>query len=121
MPSITGNGRRGSQVGEEEALVLHYLVLIPYYFFGALVLTAAAIFVCRLLNWKIPVAYLVGFGVVGTVVGLFVTLATYHVSIDDFRFVPLLLLALASIVLATADAALARWRRLPLDDELQGL
>ncbi len=101
--------------------MLHYLILIPYYFFGALTLTAAAILMSRLLGLRIAVAYLVGFGVLGTVAGLVVTLATYHVSIDDFRLLPLLLLAFASMVFATVDAALARWRRLPLDAELQGL
>lgn len=101
--------------------MLHYLILIPYYFFGALTLTAAVILVSRLLGLRIAAASAVGFGVLGTVAGLCVTLATYHVSIDNFRLVPLLFLALVSIVLAVADALLARYRPLPLDKELQGL
>lgn len=101
--------------------MLHYLILIPYYFFGALALTAFGMIVCRVLGLRVPVAYLVGGGVAGTVAGLFGTLATYHVSIDDFRLLPLLALVAASLLLATIDALLQRWRHVPFDDELQGL
>ncbi len=101
--------------------MLHYLILIPYYFFGALTLTACLLPVCRLLSLRLPIAYLVGTGVLGTVGGLIATLATHHVSIEHFGFVPLLILLAASYLLATVDAALARWRKLPLDDELASL
>ncbi|MCX8072754.1 MAG: hypothetical protein N3C12_09920 [Candidatus Binatia bacterium] len=101
--------------------MLHYLILIPYYFFGALALTTFFLVFCRVLGLRVPIAYLVGAGVVGTVVGLVVALATYHISIDHFGFLPLIALLAASFVFAGIDALLQRWRPLPLDQELAEL
>lgn len=101
--------------------MLHYLILIPYYFFGALTLTAFLVVTCRLLALPVPIAYVVGGGVLGTVIGLILTLATYHISIEHFGLVPLLVLFASSLVLATVDAILQRWRKIPLDDELSAL
>ncbi|GIW43586.1 MAG: hypothetical protein KatS3mg077_0868 [Candidatus Binatia bacterium] len=101
--------------------MLHYLILIPYYFFGALSLTAFLIVSCRLFALRVPIAYLVGASVIGTVAGLLIALATYHISIDHFGFLPLLALAASSFLFAAIDAALQTWRRLPLDAELEAL
>lgn len=101
--------------------MLHYLILVPYYFFGALTLTVLLVVFCRLFSLRVPIAYLVGGGVLGTVAGLAIALATYHISIEHFGFVPLLLLFAASLLLTTLDATLQRWRKLPLDDELANL
>ncbi len=100
---------------------MHYLILIPYYFFGALTLTLLLIVTCRLVRRSMPIAVVVSAGVLGTVAGLFVTLSTYHISIDHFRFWPLLGLVAASFLLAAVDAALQRRRPLALDREIEGL
>lgn len=101
--------------------MLHYLILVPYYFFGAITLTLAIIVLCRLVRLTLPVSVVVSIGVLGTVAGLFVTLSTYHVSIDDFRFLPLLAIFVVSLLLAGVDHALRQRLPLPLDKEIEGL
>lgn len=101
--------------------MLHYLILVPYYFFGAIALTLFIILLCRLVRRNLPISLVVSIGVLGTVAGLFVTLSTYHVSIDHFRFWPLVVIVCVSFALAAVDQTLRRRRPLPLDREIEGL
>jgi RsiW-degrading membrane proteinase PrsW (M82 family) len=101
--------------------MLHYLILVPYYFFGALTLTLAIILACRLTRRSLAINAVVSASVLGTIASLFVVLSTYHVSIEHFRLLPLLGLLAVSFLLAGIDAVLRKRLPLALDREIEGL
>jgi membrane associated rhomboid family serine protease len=101
--------------------MLHYLILIPYYFFGALLVLATLILLCRVTRLKVAIHNLVGTAIVLSAVLLAAILATPQISIADFRALPMLVLGLASMLLALLDSLLRRALPLPLDEELHAL
>ena len=95
--------------------MLHWLIVVPYYFFGAFVLAGLLSVVSRLLRLEVTMDRIATVAVLGSIVGLAALLASPIVRLDDLDLVPLLGLFLASFVLAGLDAALQSSR--PLADE----
>ena len=100
---------------------LHWLILIPYYFFGALAALAVLILLCRLLRLTVSIATLVGTAIGLAVAGTAIPLACGWVDRDGLTGGPLLALAALSLVVAGVDAAVAKLLPLRLDAELRDL
>lgn len=97
---------------------MRWLILFPYYFFGAMALMAFFMVLCRLLRIKTDINVVVGTAM-SLAVGLLVAaLAFGGVQLAMLKVVPLLVLGAASMLLAGVDAALARVLPLPLDKDL---
>ncbi len=101
--------------------MLHWLILFPYYFFGALCLLPALVILCRITRLKVEIHNLVGFAIFASTVGLVVTLLSQHVSINDLGARPMLILAGISFGLSLVDVLLSRLLPLPLDEQLRAL
>ena len=94
---------------------LHWLILFPYYFFGAFVLTTLFAILSRVLRLPLTIERLAGAGIVASV-GLLVALfAVGTVGIGDFTLLPILGLIAASFLLAALDTLLKK--PLPLSAE----
>jgi hypothetical protein len=100
---------------------LHGLILIPYYFFGALATLPFLMIVCRLLRLTVSINALVGSAIGLSLLFVIVPLACDWVQLAAFTGRAMLVLALLSLVFAGADAVLAKRWPLPLDDELRHL
>ena len=100
---------------------LHWLILVPYYFFLALAYLGVLMVGTRLLRIKSSINTLVGIAIVVSVVDLVVLFAFDFVEIDDFRFLPLLGIFAVSLVCASLDQLLQRRLPLPLDEELAAI
>ena len=98
---------------------LHALIVIPYYFFGALAILSFLIVLTRIFRINVSINPLVGIAIVGSLVGLTVTLSWPGVSVEDLGFMGLLFLFADSMLSAAIDTLL--YKRLPvhLDTELQ--
>jgi len=101
--------------------MLHGLILIPYYFFGALAALPLLMIVCRVIRLKVPIHVLVGIAIASSVGGIALPLILDLVDLQAFTARPMLLLGLASFVLAAIDGLLEPVLPLPLDKELQQL
>lgn len=101
--------------------MLHYFIVIPYYFFGALFCLATLLLLCRVTRLRIAIHNLVGVAILLSAAGLVIALATPQISVADLRAIPMLVLGLGSMLLAFVDVLLARALPLPLDDELRAL
>ena len=101
--------------------VLHWFILVPFYFFGSLAALPLLIIVCRLLRLKASINALVGIAIALSVGGIVIPLACDWVDLVAFRGGPMLALGVLSMVLAAVDAALLHVLPLPLDQELQDL
>lgn len=100
---------------------LHFLIVIPYYFIGALLALPLLMVICRILRLRTSINTLVG-GAIGLAVAMIVVpLACDWVDLVSFTGRPLLLMVVASLLLAGVDVALAQRLPLPLDDELREL
>jgi putative exporter of polyketide antibiotics len=100
---------------------VHWLILVPYYFFLALTLLALLVVVCRLARVKANINTLVGVAIalgVAIPIGL---LALDVIDLAHLKALPMLVLAAASMVLAGIDVVLSRLLPLPLDQDLQEL
>jgi hypothetical protein len=96
---------------------LHWLVVIPVYFFGAISWYALLDSAARLVRADVGPERLAGAAVLASIASVVVVLASGLVGLDDLRLLPLLGLGLASFALAGADAALARAMPLASDEE----
>lgn len=101
--------------------MLHWLIVFPYYFFGAILTLASLILLCRLFRLRVPAHVLVGTAILGSMLTLALSMGSGLVSLSELRFLPLLILAGTSLVLAALDLVLSRLLPLPLDQELRGL
>ncbi len=101
--------------------MLHWFILIPFYFFGSLAALPLLIVVCRLLRLKLSINALVGTAIVLSIAGIVIPLALDWVDLSAFRGRQMLALGVFSLLLAALDAALVRVLPLPLDRELQDL
>jgi hypothetical protein len=97
---------------------LHWLILVPYYFFGAITLLGVLLLVARLLRLKLSINAIVTAAIVGTLVALAVPLLAGWVSIQALTGLGVALLLLASFLFAAIDAMLSKQLPLPLDEEL---
>jgi hypothetical protein len=100
---------------------VHWLILVPFYFFGSLAALPLLIVVCRLLRLKASINVLVGMAIALSVAGIAVPLACDWVDLVSFRGGPMLVLGVLSMLLAAVDAALVNALPLPLDQELRDL
>lgn len=100
---------------------LHWLILVPYYFFGALSLLLLLMVVARLLRLKIKVNTLVMAAVLIAVVAVALPLVAGWAEIRDYSGRILLLIGVDSFILAAVDTWLESRLPLPLDRELRAL
>ena len=101
--------------------ILHWFILIPFYFFGSLAALPLLIVICRLLRLKVSINALVGTAIALSIAGIAIPLACDWVDLTAFRGRQMLALGVLSMLLAAIDAALVSALPLPLDKELQEL
>jgi len=100
---------------------LHWLIVIPFYFFGSLAALPLLIVICRLLRLKVSINTLVGAAIALSIAGIVIPLAADWVDLTALRGRQMLALAVLSMLLVAVDAALVNALPLPLDKELQDL
>lgn len=100
---------------------LHWLILVPYYFFLALAYLSLLMVGTRLLRIKTSINTLVGIAIAVSVLDLVVLFAFDILEIDHFRFWPLLGIFAVSLVFAAIDHLLHERLPLPLDEELAAI
>ena len=100
---------------------MHWFIVIPYYFVGALATLPFLMIVCRLIRAKVSINALVGAAIAFSLAVLVVPLVCGWLDISAFTGRPLLVLVLASLLFAAIDAFLTERLPLPLDKELQEL
>jgi len=100
---------------------VHWLILIPCYFFGAMTLLALFMTCSRLLRLTVPIDWLVGIAIAGAVSAIVLPLALDLVDLHAVSGRAVLALGLASFALTGLDAAIARLLPLPLDRDLEQL
>lgn len=97
---------------------LHWLILIPYYFFGAMAVLTLLCVLTRVTRIKTSINTLVGIAIASSAFDLVFLLGTGMLQIDDFTGAPMAALGVVSFVLATVDFILQKSLPLPLDEEL---
>ncbi len=97
---------------------LHWLILIPYYFFGTLAVLTLLVLLTRVTRIKTSINTLVGIAIASTVFDLVFVLSTGMLKIDHFTAGPMLAIGGASFVFAFIDFLLRKSLPLPLDEEL---
>lgn len=100
---------------------LRWLIVVPYYFVGALAALPLLMLLCRVVRAKVSINALVGTAIGITVAAIGVPLVCGWLDLSAFAARPLLLLLIASVLLAALDAALAGRLPLPLDKDLREL
>lgn len=101
--------------------MLHWLILLPYYFVGALATLPLLILTCRVLRLTVSLNSLVGVAIVLTLAVIIIPLACHWVALDAFSGRALLGVVLLSLLLAAIDRLLCDRLPLPLDRELAAL
>ncbi|HYD46974.1 MAG TPA: hypothetical protein VEB21_01435 [Terriglobales bacterium] len=97
---------------------MHWLIVVPYYFFTALTLSALLILTARLLRLKVAVNTLVTGAVITALIGMILVLSSDAVSVADLTGRGILCLGIASFVLAGLDATLMKSLPHSIDHEL---
>lgn len=100
---------------------LHWLILVPYYFFGALSLLLLLMVVARLLRLKIKVNTLVMTAVLIALAAVALPLVAGWAELEDYSGRVLLVVGVDSFLLAAVDTWLESRLPLPLDRELRSL
>lgn len=100
---------------------VHWLILFPYYFFGALTSLLFLILAARLVRARLSSNALVLTAVLVGVVATLLPLVAGWVRLSDYGVVNLFLLAGSSFVLALLDASLQPRLPIALDAELEQL
>jgi len=98
---------------------LYALILIPFYFCGALAALPALIVTARILRIKVGINPLVYTAIAVAVAAIVLPLGLDLVDLDSYRGRVLLGLIVASIVLGAVDWVLKQFLPLPLDEELE--
>ncbi len=97
---------------------LRVLILIPFYFCGALAALPFLIVVARILRLKVGINPLVYSSIVLALLAIVVPLGFDLVDLNAYRGRVLLVLVLVSIFFGAVDWALKKSLPLPLDEEL---
>jgi hypothetical membrane protein len=97
---------------------VHWLVVVPFYFFSAIVTFLVLALVCRLVRLPVGANGLAITAVVLAVAVVAVPLASHWVSLAQLTARPLLALTAASFLLAALDTLLQPLLPLPVDREL---
>ncbi len=100
---------------------LHWVIVIPYYFVGALAALPLLMLLSRLARMKFSINTLVGTAIALAVAGLAIPLTCGWFGLAALTGRPLLVLVVASLLFAAVDTALADILPLPLDAELRDL
>lgn len=98
---------------------LHWLIVIPYYFFTAVTAYLAFSLVCRALRAEVSANPVAMAAVLTSLASVALPLVAGWLTIAHYNWRGLVALLLASAVLATVDAALKGSLPLPLDRELE--
>jgi hypothetical protein len=98
---------------------LHWLIVIPLYFFGSITLLLSFILAARLLRLRVSVDPLVTSASALAVGLIVVPLIAGWVTLDSYAGRVLVVLIVASFALAALDTLLQRLVPLPLDEELR--
>jgi hypothetical protein len=97
----------------------HWLIVVPYYFFLALLTFLILSVACRLVRASVGANSL---AIVSIVVGLALTafpLISGWISLESYTGMPLLALGVTGFVVAAIDSVLKSSHSLPLDEELE--
>jgi hypothetical protein len=97
---------------------VHWLVVVPFYFFAALTAFLALTLLGRVLRLKSGASSLATLAVLLAILALAVPLTANWIDVADLSGRRLLALGAASFVLAALDTVLQSVLPLPLDDEL---
>ncbi len=98
---------------------MHWLLLIPYYFFSALACGSLLLILHRLARRSPDLDRLGAISCVAGIVAVALPLLTGWAEIEDYRATPMLLLGLGSFLLAVLDAILRHLLALPVDQEFE--
>ncbi len=98
---------------------LHWLILIPYYFFTALSLYLAFALVCRFARLSASANPIAIAAVVGALVATAAPLVLDWTEISQYSWQPLVGLFAVSMTLAAIDTALMGTLGIPADAELE--
>ena len=85
---------------------MHWFVVIPYYFLGAIFLAALLAVASRLLRVRAALDDLAPVASLGSIGALAILLGAGVVAIDDLTIPPLLILGVGSFILAGIDELL---------------
>jgi hypothetical protein len=99
---------------------LHWLIVIPLYFFGSITLLLSFILAARLLRLRVSVDPLVTAASALAIGLIVVPLVAGWVTLDAYAGLVLAVLIVASFALAGLDTLLQSLVPLPLDEELRG-
>jgi hypothetical protein len=100
---------------------LHWLILIPYYFFAALTTLLLLTVLSRLLRVRAGANRLVMIAIGLSLISVITPLLIGVADITDYEGKGFVALALASFLLAGIDTLLAPRLSMPFDEELQNL
>ncbi len=96
----------------------HWLIVIPFYFFGALTLLSGSVLVARLVRLHVPINALVIGSIIVSILALAVPLSLDWFNLDALTGRRAAVLLVASFIFAGIDAVLKDQFPLPLDHEL---
>ena len=86
---------------------MHWFIVIPYYFLGAIFLAALLAVASRLLRARTPLDDLAAVASLGSIVALTALLGSGVIAIEDLTMLPVLALGVGSFILAGIDQLLA--------------
>ena len=96
---------------------MHWFIVIPYYFLGAIFLAALLAVASRLLHARAALDGLAAVASLGSIGALTVLLGSGVIAIDDLTMLPVLALGVGSFILAGIDQLLASHRPLASEEE----
>jgi hypothetical protein len=97
----------------------HWLIVIPFYFFGALTLLSASVLVTRIARLRVSINALVIGAILISVLSLAVPLSLDWFDLDALTGRRVAILLVASFIFAGVDAILKDQLPLPLDHDLE--
>lgn len=98
---------------------LHWLIVIPFYFFAALSLFFALSIPCRIVRAKVGANALATSAALTAVLTAVLPVVAGWIPLAAYTTLRMIALGLASFVLAAIDTVLMPRLGLPLDDELR--
>jgi hypothetical protein len=99
---------------------MHWFIVIPYYFLGAIFLAALLAVASRLLRAQAALDDLAPVASLGSIGALAILLGAGVIAIDDLTIPPLLILGVGSFILAGIDQLLTSHRPLASEEQSQG-
>jgi hypothetical protein len=103
----------------EKSPFMRWLILVPYYFFGAILFGFASLLVSRVVRAKVELARLAAGAATVSAATVALPLIAGWAAIEHYRVLPMLAVAVASAVVAGVDLLVARSLPLGIDEELE--